>query len=558
MPGSRGLFPNRRASQNRTIAKNRTALSTFGFHRQPALVATTGSGLTFPLRSSGARRFLVTLLAVSLGTAFAAAQTIGVVKVSSKTSIAGNRVTPGQTLFSGDRLTVDDGATQILVGRGSEITLSPHTAASLQRDQTGVTVDLDYGAVSLEQSKDWQEITRIRSANVSIEPSRGVLAHAEVVISSGQLTIDARSGALTVFRDGEPTTVPEGAIVRLEAQQQQGDSQSGTSSPGSVPQDTSGQSPGSTSPSTSTTSGAPSGLSWGKIALCGVAGGAVGSVPLIVNETSASRDQPLYGTFIPVTGVIGAALCYAIPTGPPPVKPPPQPQQPKNQPPTCSASVNPAKIYRPGQGTLNWTSQNASFLGLGLQRSPLTVPAGVKPVSTNGLPPGKYWYTVTALGPGGKAVCKAPFEVLPEPCAQEFQYMNTAFRIKMGLQGANNILTVAGLGFGSLPGSIAGKVIFGSGKVGVLPATQIGKAVIISATGHKIAIDLFAGGAFNETCQAYARCVVSHGISLNGQISFTNALGREIGKCVWTTNGNSTTVTSKVWGWGHAVGILDW
>jgi hypothetical protein len=136
--------------------------------------------------------------------------------------------------------------------------------------------------------------------------------------------------------------------------------------------------------------------------------------------------------------------------------------------------------------------------------------------------------------------------------------MNAAFRIKMGLQGANNILTVAGLGFGSLPGSIAGKVIFGSGKVGVLPATLAGKAFIISATGHKIAIDLAAGNAFNETCQAYALCLARNGLSQNGQVTFTNALGREIGKCQLSTTNGNLNVTSKVWGWGHAVGIYEW
>jgi hypothetical protein len=476
------------------------------------------------------------LLTVAFPPALGAGETVGVVTLSTNTSISGSQITIGQSIFSGDRLSVEDGAAEIALGHGSKIVLSPHTSASLERDKSGITAVLDRGGISLQQSSQGGVETRIRSGNVSVVPSSGVPTHAQVFLIAGELTIGAREGAVLVDRGGEEFTVAQDTAVRFVAQDD------GTQAGGT-------QAGGTSSPAPNAQGGGPK---WGRILLCASGGAAVGSIPVIVEERAASPDPSWRWGIIPAGALTGGLICGI--TGGGGVPPPPPPPPPK--PPTCMLTVNPAKVFRPAQGTLNWTSQNATGLTLG--RTPKVPPAGSQPVNTQGLPPGNYSYTMTAFGPGGKALCRASFEVLPEPCSQEFQYMNTAFRIKMGLQGANNILTVAGLGFGSLPGSVAGKVIFGSGKVGVLPATQAGKAFIISATGHKIAIDLFAGGAFKETCEAYALCLTRHGISQNGQISFTNALGREIGKCQWSTSGGNLTVTSKVWGWGHAVGILDW
>jgi len=158
-------------------------------------------------------------------------------------------------------------------------------------------------------------------------------------------------------------------------------------------------------------------------------------------------------------------------------------------------------------------------------------------------------YNLVAVGTNGrKTVCSARVNVQGDPCEVALEELEFAFRTKMALQGISTILTIAGLP--------AGIPLIGVGAV--IPSTVVGGAIMKSITAHNFVAGKIVP-SFEDACFAAAQCLSKNGASANGNIVFNNALGREIGKCSWTSDGKGNGhAVAKTFGWGHAVGILDW
>jgi len=337
---------------------------------------------------------------------------IGIVTESSKASIAGSPALRGQTVLSGDSLLVGDGAAVILVAPATTITLRRDTQVSFQREQDGSTIALlARGDLSFSHSGGNPDFG-VRTGNVTIRPSSHLRTLGFVTIREGALTIAAASGSVRLEETGQPIEIPEGKAVRLQAGSQSGSDTSGGA--------------GSPSGSTGGSTGGNSGPVWGKLALCGLAGGSVGSLPVIIKQDSVSSDVGAYWATIPGGVAAGALLCALVPN--------------ENLPLDCSLNITSDYIYRakdigmvqsawPANYTLTWTSKNATALnlsytlfseskGLG-QKGPvheagaLALPSGQKTYPAPDLAkPDHIEYTLRASRPGAFKDCEAEVQIL--------------------------------------------------------------------------------------------------------------------------------------------------
>jgi hypothetical protein len=356
---------------------------------------------------------VLAFVSLALPAALAASETVGVVTLSTNTSISGSQITIGQSIFSGDQLSVDDGAAEILVGKGSKIILSPHTSASLERDEAGITAVLDHGGISLQQSSQGGLVTRIRSGNVSVAPGAGVPTRAQVFLIDRELTIGARQGAVLVEQDGEQFTVAQDTAVRF------------------VAQDDGGQAGGAGAPAPAAQGAG--GPNWGRIWPCALGGAAFGSIPVIVNKLAASPDPAWRWGIIPAGALAGGLICGLGGRTPPPPPLNGKTSSPPPPPPTCALSATLTPGIQ-GRVTLSWTSSGKSVDLLGYTAAgpngAFEVDALPQPAPPPGVPgfgppssyphqghgPAQITYTMVAYGPGGSGTCSASV-VLPPAAA---------------------------------------------------------------------------------------------------------------------------------------------
>jgi len=159
--------------------------------------------------------FLVFLLLVN-GAAMAdsSPRAIGLVKGSTNTSIGGESLLPDTTLFSGDRLEVNDGVAVVALGGANRMTFHPDTVASFVRDSDEVTVLLGEGAVSWFHGNNTPSI-RVRVGAVTVTPVSGYETLGEVVATDGVVTINAKDGRLRVEHGGQIEYVAKGKTLTL-------------------------------------------------------------------------------------------------------------------------------------------------------------------------------------------------------------------------------------------------------------------------------------------------------------------------------------------------------
>jgi hypothetical protein len=232
-------------------------------------------GVTWILCTSHASRigFVAAICAASViaGQNAFAANVMGVVTESSQASIGGLPALRGQTVLSGDSMLAGDGAAIILLADSTKVIVRRDTEVSFQRAQDGAALALlARGDLSFAHDGDNPEI-RVRTGNVTIRPASHLRTLGVVTIRDGALQIAATAGSVRVEGAGLPVEIPEGRAVQFQSQ--------GDTGGGGQP----GQSPSATAGST--------GTNWGRLVLCGLVGGAVGSIPVIVKEReSVSTD----------------------------------------------------------------------------------------------------------------------------------------------------------------------------------------------------------------------------------------------------------------------------
>ena len=333
-----------------------------------------------------------------------AASVIGVVTQSSQASIGGSPALRGQTVFSGDSMRVGDGGAVIILGGTARVIVRRDTEVSFQREQDGGTVALlARGDLSFSNYGDNPEI-RVRTGNITIRPASHLRTQGIVTRRDGALEIAATFGSVRVEGVGQPMDLSEGKAVQF------------------VPEGGAGGTPAAA---------AATGPNWVKPVLCGLAGGAVGSIPVIVKEKeSVSVDVGAYWTAIPGGIGAGVLVCEVVPGG-----------ASKNPPPVCDLKITSDYKYRdrnsrevetawPSDYTLSWTSKNATGLNLAFSQfsekqgfgqeppvhnsGPVQVPAGTEKQPAPQVNSADWiTYTMTATGPGGKSTCGAEVKILP-------------------------------------------------------------------------------------------------------------------------------------------------
>lgn len=230
----------------------------------------------------------------------AAAPPVGFLVAGNNTTISGQPATRGQTLMSGDTLSVGTGEAEIAMGNGSKAGLGHDTEISLERNRTETLLNLSRGGVALSHPKGGVDV-RLRAGNLSILPAPGVDTRAEVQLTKGELIVAAREGSLRVEGSGQPVNIAAGMALKFLPEL--------------------GPDPQAQGPPTPPPANPPPPqrqIHWGRVAACTAAGGVVGSIPLIWTETQASPNT-IYALGIPVGLGVGAGLCV-VGGGP---KPPP-------------------------------------------------------------------------------------------------------------------------------------------------------------------------------------------------------------------------------------------
>jgi ferric-dicitrate binding protein FerR (iron transport regulator) len=151
---------------------------------------------------------------VGLVPAMASPVAIGSLKGSRNAMLDGQAPLPDTTMLSGDRLQVNDGLAMVTLDQGNRMILGRETEASFVRDDSGVTVALTRGNVSLYHPASGAGF-RVKVGDVTVAPSQGFKTFGEVAMVDGLLLVTAKDGALQVEKAGTSKEVSAGKTITI-------------------------------------------------------------------------------------------------------------------------------------------------------------------------------------------------------------------------------------------------------------------------------------------------------------------------------------------------------
>jgi hypothetical protein len=172
---------------------------------------------------------LLVAMAASVS-AFAGSAIVGSVAGSMNATIGGQALLPNTTVFSGDSLTVKDGAVVVTVGQGSRLVFGRETVASFLRETGEVTVLLGQGNVSLYTTEGVG--LRVKAGVVSVVPAAGYKTLGEVALLNGAVVVTAKEGKLRVEGNGPAVEVVKGKTITVLARSPQGGAAAGAGGAG--------------------------------------------------------------------------------------------------------------------------------------------------------------------------------------------------------------------------------------------------------------------------------------------------------------------------------------
>lgn len=150
----------------------------------------------------------------ALAAAHANAKVIGLVKGSTNASVGGETLLPDTTIFSGDRLEVNNGMAVVAFGGANRMIFQHDTVASFLQDSQRVTVLLSRGAVSLFAGES-SVPARVKVGDISVAPVSGYTTLGEVAMGDGTVTVTAKDGWLQIERNGKAIIVAKGKTLKL-------------------------------------------------------------------------------------------------------------------------------------------------------------------------------------------------------------------------------------------------------------------------------------------------------------------------------------------------------
>ncbi len=139
---------------------------------------------------------------------------IGSLVGSKNATLDGQAPLPNTTVWSGDRLLVNNGFAMVALDQGNRMILGRGTEASFSREADGVTVSLTRGNMSLYHPQSSQGL-RVRVSDLTVAPVQGYKTLGEVAMADGWVVVTAKQGTLQVEHQGRTEQVAEGKTVTL-------------------------------------------------------------------------------------------------------------------------------------------------------------------------------------------------------------------------------------------------------------------------------------------------------------------------------------------------------
>jgi len=147
--------------------------------------------------------------------AFAGSAVVGSVAGSMNATVEGQPLLPNSVVFSGQSLSVKDGAAVVATSTGARMVFGRDTSVSFLRDQNEVTLQLGHGNVSLYQP-DGSTRVRVQAGSVSVVPASGFKTLCQVAMIGNAIVVTAERGSVRVEGNGAPVEVSQGKTLTIE------------------------------------------------------------------------------------------------------------------------------------------------------------------------------------------------------------------------------------------------------------------------------------------------------------------------------------------------------
>jgi len=158
----------------------------------------------------------VLMVAVMAGApAFAGSAVVGSVAGSMNATVEGQPLVPNSVVFSGQSLSVKDGAAVVATNAGARMVFGRDTNASFLGDQDEITLQLASGNVSLYQP-DGSARLRVKAGSVSVVPASGFKTLCQVAMVGNAIVVTAEKGSLRVEGNGAPVELAQGKTITIQ------------------------------------------------------------------------------------------------------------------------------------------------------------------------------------------------------------------------------------------------------------------------------------------------------------------------------------------------------
>jgi hypothetical protein len=141
---------------------------------------------------------------------------IGTIAGSLDATVGGEAIQPNTVVFSGDTLSVADGAAVVAMSTGSRVILGQRTAVSFLKGSNNVVVVLQRGNVSIYHPGSAEPL-RLRLGALSVGPMKGFNTRGDIAMLNGMAVVTAKEGVLRLEGNGSAIEVPRGRTITVSA-----------------------------------------------------------------------------------------------------------------------------------------------------------------------------------------------------------------------------------------------------------------------------------------------------------------------------------------------------
>jgi hypothetical protein len=147
--------------------------------------------------------------------AFGGSLAVGSVAASTNATKGGQPLLPDTLVFSGETISVNDGAAVITTTNGNRVVLGKQTRASFLQESSELAVRLDEGSLSVYHGSTVGTL-RIQAGEISVVPEMGFTTSGQVAVVNGGVVVTSKTGMLRVEGEGEPIEVPQGKTMTVQ------------------------------------------------------------------------------------------------------------------------------------------------------------------------------------------------------------------------------------------------------------------------------------------------------------------------------------------------------